>query len=365
METKRIIDLSKDYDSIFNDILRETENALQTAIQPFSNYYALETEDFISFLKYDYDTLLAITLYNLLNIIGIKLSKYFTEIDIYPNMYSYGLASASDMDINRKRLRRIKEQFMNRNEKNLEYFNSQKDYIPETLLSDVKWYDLISDYPILKRFLFKDDYVVKKTFFDDLNDVYNEINQNEGYDRFNLLYKLEVNSKIELFYNVLAKIKKEKRRLKLPDSKVQDIIEQMAFLHTVPITIYEFKDIIKYSSEISVFNEIMNLSPQERTLNGIVFNINEIADYFVKEPKITIDFIKTLNFISNAVVFHLFIRISGEINQYKVIDNLMHCNSATDFFDNYLNSHNIYKNDKNCSKDITFTHFKKIYNMKK
>lgn len=91
---------------------------------------------------------------------------------------------------------------------------------------------------------------------------------------------------------------------------------------------------------------------------------------YVKYSEETLNFVKMLNYIHYAVVFHLDIKIETELlnndsqQNFSLIRNIQHCEDATIFFDEYIDSISFANMDKNCSKDITFTHFKKIYKLK-
>ena len=232
------------------------------------------------------------------------------------------------------------------------------------------WYELISDFPMLKRFLFKEEAIITKKFFDDLNSVYEKVNTYTGYDRFHLMHKLEMSSKLEMFYKILSLIKKAKRSLKLGASEVQNMIDGMYSLHIVPYNHPEFSIIANTSDDMGLFAEILSFSYNENTINNIVYNVDKLSDYYIESPTSTINFIRVINFIHNTAVFHLCCKIEKELslsdNQkgYALIKSIQHCTTATAYFDEYMSSKPLVNMHKNCSKDITFTHFKRIYKLK-
>ena len=193
----------------------------------------------------------------------------------------------------------------------------------------------------------------------------------KGYDRYHLFCKWETNSKFEMFYKILTLLKKEKRRLKLPDENVRYMLGKMQQLQVVPYHHYESKFILSCSTKnIEVFYEILGTNINEKYISSIVFGVDRLIKYFIENPGVTINMIITLSFIINAVVFHLCEKIENELSLsdnkigFKLIYDIQHCKTATDFFEKYLNTNSIVNFDKDCSKDITFTHFKRIYKIK-
>lgn len=328
-----------------------------------------EIDEFMHLVKYDYISLEITIAYNLLNLLGITYSENIPQQRAIDNMTDIGSYYATDREMNRKRVNRIKTSYSERNATHADYLNSPQ-FTPKILAEDSLWYELLSDFPILKRFLYNEEAIITKKFFDDLNVVYDNINEKGGYDRFKLMHKLEMSSKIELFYKILSSIKQEKRRLKLGKSDVDNMIEGMYYLHIVPYNHPDFSTIANHSGDMKLFDEILSFSYNENTVNNIVFNIDKLINYYTEASTSTIHFIRVLNFIHNTVVFHLCCKIEEELSLYdnqknfEGIKNIQHCEAATTYFDNYINSHNLVNMYKDCSQDITFTHFKKIYKLK-
>lgn len=369
MTTNVIIDIGKNADNNFDSLLRAVSDTLNSVITTFVKYFRLKnTDGFMQLIKYDYDSLETTIIYNLLNLLGITYAENIPQSRAVENMTDYSVLYPPE-DMNRKRVKRIKNVYNERNLNHSIYLNSTP-FTPKILASDALWYELLSDFPILKRFLFNEEAIITKKFFDDLNSVYEKINSYKGYDKFYLMHKLEMSSKLELFYRILSSIKREKRRLKLVNSEVEVMIDRMYHLHIVPYNHPEFFCIVRKSISMGLFDEILNIPYDKNTVNTIVFSVDKLADYYIESPTNAINFIRVLNFIHNTVVFHLCCKIENELSSsdsqknFDLITNIQHCKRATYYFDSYMNLENLINMHKNCSKDITFTHFKRIYMIK-
>ena len=109
-------------------------------------------------------------------------------------------------------------------------------------------------------------------------------------------------------------------------------------------------------------------------VNEIVFDVdvlielNEIDDYWEALSNLQI-----LNYILNSVVATVsplvsqlmlynddFKKLSAE-ERFLIIEKMLSNKTATDFYNDYLNKKVHIVTPKNVSKDITLTHFKKIY----
>ena len=365
-----IVEIDTNEDDNFNNLLNAISNTLNSAIITFSKYFRLSgIDEFIQLVKYDYSSLQVTIVYNLLELLSITYAENLPNYSAVKNMTVNDTCCSSDEDMNRKRVERLKKAFDKRNTSHSTYLNLPQ-FVPKILAGDSLWYELLSDFPILKRFLLKEEATVSKKFFDELNLVYKKINKYNGYDRFYLMYKLEVNSKLEMFYKILSSIKKEKRRLKLVLTEVENIIDGMYYLHIVPYNHPELPIIVNNSDDADLFNEILSFSYSENTINKIVFNVDKLIDYYTEAPTSTINFVRILNIIHNVVVFHLCNKIENELSLssskigFEFIKGIQHCKTATAYFDDYINSKNLVNIHKDCSKDITFAHFKRIYKVK-
>lgn len=366
----RIIDKKNTAEDNFNNILTAADNVLSSVILTFSNHLSLNgIDDLMHLLKYDYRSLKTIIVYGLLNFLGITYSENLSQKRTIDNMKDMNFYYSTDKDMNRKRIERLKNLYNKRNTSHISHLNTSS-FTPKILVEDSLWYELLSDFPILKRFLHNEEAIITKHFFDDMNSVYAKINTYSGYDRFKLMHKLEMNSKIELFYKILSSIKKEKKRLKLSKEDVdKKLISPMKDFHTVNFNYPDFADVARNSGNM-IFNEILKFDYYEKTISNIIFNVDELVECYVKYPEETLNFVKMLNYIHYAVVFHLDIKIETELlnndsqQNFSLIKNIQHCEDATIFFDEYIDSISFANMDKNCSKDITFTHFKKIYKLK-
>lgn len=369
MEKEKIVDVNRSEEENFISILQATENALKEAMEPFLYYFDFyDINEFMKWAHYDYDTLYTITVYGILNMLSITYSKDIPIKTIIDNMPPLDTISREEMY--RKLISRLKETFSKRNEQHLSYFN-QLHHEPRMMAADALWYDLLSSYPIIKRFLREDEAIITKKFFGDLNEIYSFINNNyKGYDRFYLRHKLEMSSKLELFYKILCLIKKEKRRLKLSDQKVSQMLEEMYKLHNIPcrcpgieMTLFEYP-------YIDVYNEILTFQEYERTVNSISFNTNDIAMYYMEDREGAIAWTIFINLIHNAVVYHLSCKIEQELalagNKigFDLINKIQHCQNATAYFDEFMKSIKTI-NFENYKEDITYTHFKKVYHLKR
>ena len=153
-------------------------------------------------------------------------------------------------------------------------------------------------------------------------------------------------------------------------TEVENIIDGMYYLHIVPYNHPELPIIVNNSDDADLFNEILSFSYSENTINKIVFNVDKLIDYYTEAPTITINFVRILNIIHNVVVFHLCNKIENELSLssskigFEFIKGIQHCKTATAYFDDYINSKNLVNIHIDCSKDITFAHFKRIYKVK-
>ena len=371
MKDKQIIDINQSSETNFKRILNATKDTLNEAITSLFNLSAFEsTESPICYLKYDYNSLYTTIVYSLLNILSITYTELIPQYKAIEKMPCIETDEFYDEGMNRKRVERIKKNFQKRNIEHANYLNSP-EYTPKILATDSLWYALLSDFPILKRFLYNKEPIITKKFFEELNLVYDKINTYSGYDRFFLLHKLEMNSKLEMFYKVLSLIKKEKRSKKLPDSDIQEMISEMRNLHLVPYNSIGFYAVLSSNVTLSeVFHPIMQIPPSQGVINSIVFNTDALIDSYIKEPVKIANFVNILNFIHTAVVFYLCEQIENELSflntqtSLNLISDIQHCDVATNFFDTYVNTNSLIDFNKDCSQDITFQHFKKIYNIK-
>ena len=371
MTNEKLIDIHKSGDANFNNILNITKQTLDEATIPFLNLSACNTsEEFIELMKYDYislySTIVGSLLYGLSTAFATRMPKYETE----RNMPSIDTGEFHDDDMNRQRKNRIYTDYCKRNEVHAQYLNSP-EYTPVTHAADALWYSLLSDFPILKRFLLKEEAIITKRFFDDLNSIYYKINTYSGYDRFFLLHKLEMQSKLEMSYKFLSLIKKEKRRKKLSDMQVHNTIAEISNFHIMSYNLLGYEFVLCNNIALPpLFHEAMQVLPTEKTINSIVFNVDSLINYYFEHPSVALDFINMLNFIHNAVVAHLGIRIETELSDcepqigFRLIKDIQHCDAASEFFNTYINDNVIINFNKDCGKDITFTHFKKFYKLK-
>lgn len=272
-----IIDRTKSADENFNSILNEVKNHLDKALEPFLDSFDFKSvEEFIKAMRYDYDTLYTTTVYAVLNLLSISYSKDLPKKKILENMPILNTATCSEEDKNRKRLPRIKKAYLKLLIPNMFYFN-QFDHVPRLMATDALWYNLLWDFPSLRRFLFNEEAIISQKFFDELKSIYDAIDKYCGYDRFYLKQKLEMCSKLELFYKILSLIKKEKRRLKLSNKRVNRMIGNMYTLHMIPYKHRLFVSIVSKYPEMEVYNEILEFSEYQMMVNSIVLNTNDIA----------------------------------------------------------------------------------------
>ena len=371
MVSKRILDINKSGDDNFNSILDITKQTLDEAIAIFFGMSTVkETDEILKQLKYDYTSLYTTIVGSLLNMLCFVYSDNLSKRITLKNMSNIEDRECSEEAMNNKRVRRIMTDYVKRNERHAIYLNSP-EYKPTVNAADALWYALISDFPILKRFLHNDFPNISKNFFDELNLIYDKINTYKGYDRFFLLHKTEMMSKLEMFYKVLALIKRDKRSRKLSDHMVQKMLYGMKNLHIVPFNQVGFSLILQGGKLSPIYQEIMEQLPSAYTINSIVFNTDSLISHYISVPKAVFEVLEILNFIYNAVVFHLSWQIVKELvlpdgnKGFELVKDIQQCRAATDFFDSYVDSNNLVNRKKDCSHDITFTHFKKVYMLKK
>lgn len=365
-----ILDASRSADDNFNSLLCITKISLDEALELFVVLStANSAEERLEQLKYDYDSLFTTVVGELLHMLSFIYAEDMTQKNMIETMPCVDSREASEYETNRMRVRRIIDSYINRNDEHAEYLNSPA-FEPKANASEALWYNLLSEFPILKRFLHNKEPIITKKFFDDLNSAYDKIDEYGGYERFFLMHKLERMSKLEMFYKVLALIKKEKQRLKLPDSSVQIMLHRMDMLHRISGNKLGHQILDEEIGLPRVYHELLAETPFT-TINSIVFNTDSLIDLFISEPRAVYDKLEVLNFICNAVVYNVCYRVEEELSKkrsmevYELIKDAQDCYTATNFFDEYVDSHNLHNRSKNCSEDITFTHFKTVYVLKK
>ena len=369
MENKKILDTNKSGNDNFNRLLNITKQTLDEAFEPFLEVCGVETkEDLLLKLNYDYNSLCAMVMCGILYMLAVAYSKGITQQDSVKSIPCIDDRNDTAYAMNYGRVKRIMEEYAKRNAIHAKYLNSH-GFEPRVMAADALWYDLLSEFPLLKRFLHKEEAIITKEFFNELNSVYDRIDGYSGYERFFLFYKLETMSKLEMFYKVLSLIKKKKRAQKLHDSVVQPKVCSMGMLHRVAYNKIGFEIGLNVSERFLVYNTIMDIQPCT-TINSIVFNTKLLIDVFIADSKAAYDKLEVLNFINNAVVVHLSDKIEKELSitdcyrGFEFIKEIQQCYAAASFFDDYIDSNNHINRNKDCGQDITFTHFKKIYKLK-
>ena len=366
-----ILDASRSADENFNSLLCKTKKALDEAIGHFvESSTAKSVEEGIARLKYDYESLFTTVVGEVLHMLSFTYTENMKECEAIATIPIVDSNSASQYDTNRKRVSRIMDSYIKRNKEHAEYLISP-DFEPQVSAADALWYDLLSEFPILKRFLHNKEPIITKKFFDDLNLVYDKIDEYGGYEKFFLMHRLEKMSKLEMFYKVLALIKEDKRRRNLSEYDVEILLKGMSNLHLIPYNWYGVKNLWLGDSFPPVYNEILLIFPFLNTISSIVFNTDSLIAYYISKPDDLFDAIEILNLICNAVILNVCCKIEEELSPkenmtaFELIKDIQECYTATNFFDEYMDSHNLVNRNKNCSEDITFTHFKRVYMLKK
>ncbi len=369
MENEKILDINRSNDDNFNNLLNNVQSILKFVINPFLISLNIQTlDEFMKIFRYDFKSLCVTTMYNILYNIVDRVSRNTSKSEIIDHMTTLNIEG--ERDWNRKRANSMLNEFKKRNKSHLEYFHVNSCYEPKLLAADSPWYSFVSDNRIVKRFLLKDEAMLTKNFFNDLNSIYDEINKKTGYDRFYLFYKLETNSHLEMFYELLSLIKKEKRKRKLPSKNVNEMIDGLQHLHLIQCNHPDFVTIFESYKNIPVFSEMLNIPFDRKDLNGIVFNVSNLNHLYIEHPSAAFAAVNILNFINKLSTYYLSVKIEYELysiaekDYSNFIADIQHCDHATKYFNNYINTHIIVNTHKNCSNDITFTHFKRIYNLK-
>ena len=149
MARKTIIDISKNTDDNFNNILEIVTKVLNSAMAPFIEYLTFDTADqFLEFMQYDYNSLYTATVYGLLTMLANTYSEGLPISEILKIMPNAGF----DDQTNRKRLERIHKKLLKRNSAHARYL-SAPEYTPRLLAFDALWYDFLCEYPMINRFL--------------------------------------------------------------------------------------------------------------------------------------------------------------------------------------------------------------------
>ena len=152
---------------------------------------------------------------------------------------------------------------------------------------------------------------------------------------------------------------------------MQEQIGRLSTLHTVPFCPPQAKAIVQ-SYYLEVENPVHAFLGN--TINEIVFDVdclielNEIDDYWKAVFKVQV-----LNYILNSVVVTVYPLVSQQVlynydfkklsdeERFLIIEKMLSNKMATDFYNDYLSKKVHIATPKNVGKDITLTHFKKIY----
>lgn len=376
---------------LFEYIAALTHEQLIYFIRPFVAKDTITAVDFFEKFHYDFDSLFAVTLYKTLKFISEELTENIAEAAIkkeianqHTEKFNYSEQDISnndnifsiimsEKDRTRKFYDRLKSSYYERNGEHLKYLKITNSFSSRLFIEDSNYYLLLQKFPQIKKFLLTEKITRwnTKSFFGDLDNFYKEIELYDGYDKFALYHHFESDCKIELFYRMLMKIKRDKRKYKWNDKKVQEQIGRLSALHTVPFCPPQAKAIVQ-SYYLEVENPVHAFGGH--AVNEIVFDVdvlielNEIDDYWEALSNLQI-----LNYILNSVVATVsplvsqlmlynddFKKLSAE-ERFLIIEKMLSNKTATDFYNDYLNKKVHIVTPKNVSKDITLTHFKKIY----
>lgn len=378
-------------DSLFEDIASFTHKQLIYFVRPFIQKDSITEFDFFQKFHYNFDSLFAVTLYKTLKFISEELTENIAEAAIKKHMgaqiaqkYNYSAQDIlnndsiyssiiSEKDRTRKFYSRLESSYSARNSEHLKYLQIPNDFSSKLFIEDSNYYSLLQEFPQIKRFLLNENFTMWNTdsFFCDLDNFYKEIEKHDGYYRFALYHHFESDCKIELFYKMLMKIKRDKRKFKWNDKKVQEQIGRLSTLHTVPFCPPQAKAIVQ-SYYLEVENPVHAFLGN--TINEIVFDVdclielNEIDDYWKAVFKVQV-----LNYILNSVVVTVYPLVSQQVlynydfkklsdeERFLIIEKMLSNKMATDFYNDYLSKKVHIATPKNVGKDITLTHFKKIY----
>lgn len=380
--------LKEDFDNIFHEISQLTYTILLEFSKFFMSNFSLDKEQFFDEFKYDFDSLHVVTLYKVLKFSSQDFSseseKERNDIlnEIFPSskgkhQQNQRIDTSNtnyyiqcDRENFRKSISRLNDKYTQRNNSNLDYFN-MPDHFEAKMWAEDSIYDLLlRDVPEIRRFLLEDAFIMKnsETFFDSLGLFYKKIESYCGIQKFDLYHHFESDCHIEMFYKSLQKIKLKKRKCKLDAGDVDALIFKLAQLHKVPLILNLYK-----KEELEELFNVFTSYPQ--MTNSIVFDTQNLIDLFIVSPD---DAIKKWNVLSYIHTFALVSSypcltrmLEGKYQKlYKkspqdILKLIIQSEACTTFFDNYLNEHpHIFKNKKP-SNDITMTHFKTLYNIKK
>ena len=381
--------------TLFEYIFAKTDEELISAIAPFVSNWDDPKSSFREIFLYDYTSLFVLTLHKVLKIISENLTdgidqsqikrQMSTPIYDVNNWNAYQKANndliysscISEKDRNRKFYQRLDEKYTIRNEEHLRYLSMHEKVSSKLYIEDALYYSLLRDFPLFKRFLLNDKFTMENaiTFFDDLERIYEDINENcTGYDRFDLYRHFESDCKIEMYYKLLLKIKINKRKYKLPDDIVKRQLDQLYKLHVVPYIPHTAKSYFEKTYPLFQ-NPIHEL--QGNTINDIVFGIDDLLEDWQNDSEDIITKFQILNYIQNTVVATASTFISNHLlskYDFKKIEpyerflqmrKILSCEKCEKIFSDYLDQHTHIVLCKNITQDITLNHFKRVYNIKK
>ena len=95
--------------------------------------------------------------------LAVAYSKGITQQDSVKSIPCIDDRNDTAYAMNYGRVKRIMEEYAKRNAIHAKYLNSA-EFEPRVMAADALWYDLISEFPVLKRFLHKEEAIITKEF---------------------------------------------------------------------------------------------------------------------------------------------------------------------------------------------------------
>lgn len=376
-----ISDAISDAQKMFRYIKEITDTALRTAFLPFMEWYKVDLHELMKQYHYNYQDLFTIALYHTLERISdaFSLPEQARVKDSFDNLHQQ--QGYKESDKNNYRVAELSKQNRERNDAHLKYFGIEKKYKMHMKSNDVAYYDFLFENRVIKNFLYNDEVKINSHFLKYLIGAYKYIDNETGFYRFSLDYRLECDAKFDFLTHMLYALHNLYTRKTLDKEKIYRKIHQITNLCNLkdyePCVIKKLLDYkpsysinavyglyYRWMAEIEYNNAFTN-----RTINFVTIGLYDMYDYFEKQQgnlkaikciQNALDELKAIlyavsQFVSSIIVGMLihFYDQSENLKKYsyrdiiaksndmlEYIDQIKGCETAIVFFDNAINKYN-------------------------
>lgn len=390
-------DKKKQNERLFDGVCREIEQDIRVAIAPFcyepEKHEICSMEDYFSNHKYSYEVFFYNVLIGTLKMLQVVLDNDSSNYKI--------TQKTQEICVNEMSIHRLKEGYLNRNETHKKYMNVNRDIGVKMHVASVSFYDFLCGHKSIKDFLHKENYGtlgvsdIIREFNKAYDDIKGENYEWDYYTKVDMLYEIEKNSFIQLFYHMLRGLKSYKSTKRADKEKIQTCLHEIADLTKNPIVgddkcwecVARFWNdkpksfskgfVLFYENIIRIYEKENLFNSMQYDTNGIIFGRNEIYNTIEKDFDKIYDVKKSfaeLNFVRQAVIYcitYKYLQIAlRDVKEKKQTEKwknrfieVAHCEKSLNEFEKFYNNCVIkdFEQLKDCG--FTHTHFKKLYLM--